>query len=63
MSPVVFADIAQYARAELCADVPSVLPQLAITGVTTSSALKPGSLAFAKRIDTDSNVFAWMKDK
>lgn len=53
MSPVAFADIAQYAKAELSAVVPSVLPKFEITGVTTSGALKPGCLAFAKRIDAE----------
>lgn len=51
MSPVAFADIAHYAKAELTAIVPLDLPQFQITGVTTINALKPGCLAFAKRVD------------
>jgi UDP-3-O-[3-hydroxymyristoyl] glucosamine N-acyltransferase len=53
MRPVLFAEIARYAQAELSAVIPAVLPQFEITGVATSSSLKPGCLAFAKRVDAE----------
>lgn len=53
MIPVAFADVAQFAKTELSAVVPSVLPHFEITGVTTSSSLKPGCLTFAKTVDAE----------
>jgi UDP-3-O-[3-hydroxymyristoyl] glucosamine N-acyltransferase LpxD len=53
MCPVTFADIAQYAQAELSAVIPSILPQFEIIGVATSGAPKPNCLIFTKSVDDE----------